>query len=106
MVSTPAVDLIQTRKREHVELALAAPSQATTPAGWDDVTLVPAALPQLSPGDIDLSVELLGRRLAAPLVIAGMTGGHDDAVELNAALGAAAQRLGLALGVGSQRAAL
>jgi isopentenyl-diphosphate delta-isomerase len=67
---------------------------------------VPAALPGISPDDVDLGTDLLGRRLAAPLVLVGMTGGHPDAAELNATLGAAAQRLGLAVGVGSQRAAL
>jgi isopentenyl-diphosphate delta-isomerase len=70
------------------------------------VDLVPAALPERSPADVDLGVGLLGRRLAAPVVLAGMTGGHPDAAEVNAVLGAAAQRLGLAVGVGSQRAAL
>ncbi len=105
-MTNTAVELIKDRKREHVELALADSSQTQTSAGWDDVALVPAALPQLSAGDIDLSVELVGHRLAAPLAIAAMTGGHDDAVQLNAALGSVAERLGLAVGVGSQRAAL
>lgn len=105
-MTNAAVEVIRSRKREHVELALAASSQTTTPAGWDDVQLVPAALPQLSIEDIDLSIELVGRTLAAPVAIAAMTGGHDDAVELNAVLGAAAEQLGLAIGVGSQRAAL
>lgn len=100
------IDLIKDRKREHVELALADASQALTPAGWDDVSLVSAALPEVSTGDIDLSLDFVGRRLSAPVAIAAMTGGHDDAVELNAALGAAAAQLGLAVGVGSQRAGL
>src|SRR5262249_44336149 len=54
----------------------------------------------------DLSAELLGHRLAAPLVIASMTGGHAAALEVNRRLAAAAERHGLAMGGGSQRAAL
>jgi isopentenyl-diphosphate delta-isomerase len=101
-----AGEIIRERKREHVELALAPSSQTGTAAGWDDITLVPAALPGVSPGDVDLATDLVGRRLAAPIVLAGMTGGHAEAAELNATLGAVAQRRGLAVGVGSQRAAL
>ena len=68
--------------------------------------LVHAALPVADLDRIDLSVEFLGRRLRAPLVIASMTGGHGAATEVNKRLAAAAQRHGLAMGVGSQRAAL
>jgi isopentenyl-diphosphate delta-isomerase len=53
-----------------------------------------------------LSVEFLGRRLRAPLLIAGMTGGHTAARDINAALASGAERSGVALGLGSQRAAL
>jgi isopentenyl-diphosphate Delta-isomerase len=55
---------------------------------------------------VDLSVEFLGRRLRAPLVIAAMTGGHEGASGINTRLARAANRFGLAMGVGSQRAAL
>jgi isopentenyl-diphosphate delta-isomerase len=55
---------------------------------------------------IDLSTTFLGRALRAPLVIAGMTGGHRTARDVNAVLASAAERHGLALGVGSQRAAV
>ena len=97
---------IADRKREHVELALTESSQSAVAAGWDDVQLIPAALPGLDPGDVDLTTDLAGHALDAPLVLVGMTGGFAEAEQLNATLGAAAQRLGLAVGVGSQRAAL
>lgn len=101
-----AVERISRRKLEHLELAASERSQSRTPAGWDDVALVPRALPELSLGDVDLAADLGGHRLAAPLVLVPMTGGHPDAAALNATLGEAAQRLGLPVGVGSQRAAL
>ena len=97
---------ISERKREHLELAASPRSQALVAPGWDDVHLIPSSLPELSPGDVDLTTDLLGHRLAAPLVLVPMTGGHPDAAQLNAVLGEAAERLGLAVGVGSQRAAL
>lgn len=89
-----------------MEVALSSASQSPASAGWDDVHLVPSSLPEVGLGDVDLSVEFLGRRLRAPLLIAGMTGGHAAALDVNTRLGMAAQRLGLAVGVGSQRAAL
>jgi isopentenyl-diphosphate delta-isomerase len=70
------------------------------------VHLVHEALPDVDLEAIDLSADFLGRRLRAPLVIAGMTGGHRTAHAVNAVLARAAERHGLAMGVGSQRAAL
>lgn len=48
----------------------------------------------------------LGRRLAAPLVITGMTGGFPDARKINDNLARAAAEVGVAMGVGSERAAI
>ncbi|MBS1878953.1 MAG: type 2 isopentenyl-diphosphate Delta-isomerase [Actinobacteria bacterium] len=97
---------IRKRKAEHLELAGSGPVEPPSGPGWDDVELVHEALPEVAADEVELGVELLGRRLQLPLVIAGMTGGHPGAAELNAALGRAAERHGCAVGVGSQRAAL
>lgn len=56
--------------------------------------------------DIDLRATFLGRRLRLPLVISGMTGGHGHALAVNETLARVAERRGIAIGVGSQRAAL
>lgn len=74
--------------------------------GWEDVRLLHHALPVVDFAAVDLATEFLGRPLRAPLVIAGMTGGHPAAREINAVLARATERHGLAMGVGSQRAAL
>src|SRR5271165_6142589 len=97
---------LEARKREHMELALGTRSQGGISAGWTDVNLVPASLPEISQDQIDVTTTFLGHRLGAPLLIPGMTGGHHDATDINGRLAQAAELLGLAIGVGSQRAAL
>src|SRR5207244_12066724 len=64
------------------------------------------ALPELDMDQIDLSATFLGKRLKAPILMSSMTGGFDLARKVNRNLAAAAQQLGLAMGVGSQRVAL
>ncbi len=73
---------------------------------WDDIQLVHNALPELDFSEIDASIELFGRRLKAPLVITGMTGGYPKAAQINANLARAAAEVGIAMGVGSERAAI
>ncbi|WP_272477201.1 type 2 isopentenyl-diphosphate Delta-isomerase [Baekduia alba] len=90
---------------QHLEFALA-DAQTQRPSPWSDIELVHCALPELALDDVHLGVTALGAQLAAPVVIAGMTGGHPRAEELNRRLARAAQRHGVAMGVGSQRAAL
>ena len=98
---------IARRKSEHMQLATErADVESTTSAGWEDVQIVHAALPTIDAADVDLSVRFLGRKLRLPLVIAGMTGGHPQALALNGLLARVAEREGIAIGVGSQRAAV
>src|SRR5258708_38256670 len=99
-------DEVAGRKAEHVAMALASDIAAPQAASWADVRLVHRALPEVDLDALDLAVEFLGRRLRAPLVISSMTGGHPDVAAINARLAALAEEQGLAMGVGSQRAAL
>jgi isopentenyl-diphosphate delta-isomerase len=99
-------DEIQQRKADHLRMAATAPVDSGRSAGFEDVHLLHAAVPEVDLGAIDLSVELVGRHLRLPLVIAAMTGGHEEGGRVNAVLGRAAERFGIAMGVGSQRAAL
>lgn len=73
---------------------------------WERWTLPHVALPEGRPEDMDLSTQLLGKSLAAPLMIAGMTGGSPRAGEVNQRLARTAQEMGLAMGLGSQRVLL
>jgi isopentenyl-diphosphate Delta-isomerase len=97
---------IEGRKAEHLELSMNEPVEGAAGPGWGDIELVHDALPEVNLDEVDLGIELFGRQLRAPVMIAAMTGGHDGAVEVNGALARAAERHGLAIGVGSQRAAL
>jgi isopentenyl-diphosphate Delta-isomerase len=101
-----AADEVQRRKGDHLRVVAAGGVEAAVSPGWDGVHLVHSALPAVGLDAVDTSAVLLGRTLRAPLVIAAMTGGHPDAREVNRSLAAAAERHGLAMGVGSQRAAL
>jgi isopentenyl-diphosphate Delta-isomerase len=93
------------RKKEHVQIALDEDISAHHNY-WDDVHLVHNALPELNKEDIDLSSVLFGKKLGAPFIIAGMTGGYAEGKKINENLAAAAEKLQIGLGVGSQRAAL
>jgi len=64
------------------------------------------ALPELDFDEIDTRATFLGKTLGAPLLISSMTGGFELARDVNRNLAAAAQQLGLAMGVGSQRVAI
>jgi len=93
------------RKEEHV-LINVKDDVASRHDFFRDLTLVHEALPEVDHADVDLSLTFLGKRLGAPIMIASMTGGYPDAERINRNLAYAASQHGLALGVGSQRAAL
>ena len=97
----------QRRKKEHLELCLDTESVAS-PAGTglDQYSFIHNALPEIDIDEIDLSTTFLGKPLKAPLLISSMTGGFTLARTVNRNLAVAAQQLGLAMGVGSQRVAL
>jgi len=67
------------------------------------VRLVHRATPELAVEDVDLSAALCGKRLHAPLMIVGMTGGTERAGRINRDLAALAEEAGVAFGVGSMR---
>jgi len=95
------------RKREHIETVLTEDVRAKgITTGFERFQFDHVALPEIALDDVDLSLTLWNRRLAAPLLISSMTGGTAAAKDINLRLAEAAQSLGLAMGVGSQRAAI
>ncbi len=98
---------ISTRKDAHIDLC------ATDEVEYqhkttllEEVELMHDSLPEVSVDDVDLSVSMMGKTLKAPILITGMTGGAERAREINRQLASVAQELGLAMGLGSQRAML
>lgn len=97
---------ITDRKAEHLSLAGDPASQSAESTAFDDVRLVPEALPELDLADVDLRTRWLGRELAGPLFVTGMTGGTAAAADVNRGVAAGCQAVGLGMGLGSQRAML
>ena len=101
-----AANEIGSRKNAHLAICAERDVEHRRSTLLDQVYLLHDSLPELAISDVDLSVEFFGRRLQAPIVISGMSGGTDNGRELNRAMATAAQKFGLAMGVGSQRAML
>lgn len=103
------------RKRDHIDVVLAGQAAGEVvpgsvasrlASGFDALTFVHCALPEISLAEVDISTRFLGKALKAPLLVSSMTGGPAASERINAHLAEAAQALGIALGVGSQRIAL
>ncbi|MEW5936809.1 MAG: type 2 isopentenyl-diphosphate Delta-isomerase [Candidatus Thermoplasmatota archaeon] len=96
---------LQERKEEHIDICLSEDVEAEHNY-WAEIHLLHEPLPELNYDDIETSTALLGRRLAAPIIIAAMTGGTEKGARINESLAAAAAELQIGMGVGSQRPAL
>jgi isopentenyl-diphosphate delta-isomerase len=100
---SPMIDILK-RKSDHIDLAIDQRINAAVDNNpWDDVHLVHNALPEKDLLNFNLSTEFLGKKLNLPFLISSMTGGPFKAEQINANLAEAAQELGIAMGVGSQR---
>lgn len=97
----------ETRKADHIDIVLnenVAAKGVTT--GFERYFFQHEALPDLNLDEVDTGLTLFGKPLRAPLLISSMTGGAEPARVINLHLAEAAEYLGVAMGVGSQRAAL
>src|SRR5437763_15013192 len=99
-------DEVKKRKIEHVSIALGQDVSVAQRANWNDIQFVHQALPEVDLEKIDTSVTFLGHGLRYPIFMSSLTGGHPDVTSINRNLARAAEHCGLALGVGSQRAAI
>jgi isopentenyl-diphosphate delta-isomerase len=100
------MDQIPQRTDDHVRNGQAEAVESGASTGLGGYRLDYDGLPEVDLDDIDLSVSLFGKTLSGPILIGSMTGGSDWAGELNHRIARVAARLGLGMGLGSQRAML
>jgi isopentenyl-diphosphate Delta-isomerase len=94
------------RKASHIRINLEENVESGLTNGLECYRFVHRALPELNLDEIDPSLTLFEKPLQAPILISSMTGGTPEAAAINLRLAEAAQESGLAMGVGSQRAAI
>ncbi len=95
---------ILSRKNDHLDLTIAGDVGFRKTHLFECVELIHNALPELSVDQVDTHVELCGKTLRAPIIIASMTGGNERARAINLELASIAEECGYGFGVGSQRA--
>jgi isopentenyl-diphosphate delta-isomerase len=99
--------MLENRKSDHIRINLEENvnfNSLTT--GLEHYHFLHQALPEIDLAKVDTSVSIFGKTLKTPLLISSMTGGTEQAAQINRTLAAAAEQAGIAMGLGSQRAAL
>ena len=97
----------QIRKADHLRICLEDDVQfRNLTNGLDKYRFTHSCLPELDFSDVDICTQFLNKTLKAPILISSMTGGTERAKIINCRLAKAAQKYGLAMGVGSQRIAV
>jgi len=102
----PKVAPIEQRKVDHIKINLEKDVRSALSTGLEKYHFIHEALPEINLEDVDTSLKVFGKPLAAPILISSMTGGTEQAGTINRRLAEAAQMTRTAMGVGSQRAAL
>ena len=97
---------ITLRKEHHLDICLddqRYPDPAPIGTSLEQVQFVHQAVPELDSARVDTTQPFLHAMLRLPLMISCMTGGSGRGRSANRALAAAAQRAGIAIGIGSIR---
>ncbi|HSV49021.1 MAG TPA: type 2 isopentenyl-diphosphate Delta-isomerase [Candidatus Acidoferrales bacterium] len=95
------------RKVDHIRICLDDKAQAKkATAGFEDIQLVHRALPETNKTKINLATTFLGKKFSAPIIVGAMTGGTEEAIKINTSIAESVEKLGLGMGLGSQRAAI
>ena len=97
---------IEKRKEEHLAISLNKDVRSGLTNGFERWSFKHQALPELNLEEISTATTFLGKPLAMPLLISSMTGGTDMGDQINRILAEAANECGIAMAVGSQRAAV
>lgn len=101
----PGLDLSKV-KDLHIKICLEKVVESSIGPGFKRYRFIHQALPEIDWEEIDITVEVFGKKLSAPILISSITGGTPQAAEINSNLAKAAQALNIGMVVGSQRMAL
>ena len=101
----PLKPTTSSRKADHIRINLEEDVRSGITTGLEAYCFTHQALPEQNLTDIELTTLLFEHSLQAPILISSMTGGTPEAAEINHNLAIAAQETGIAMGLGSQRAA-
>ena len=99
-------EMIQSRKNDHIRINLEKDVSSNLPNGFENFRFIHNALPEINLNEIDFSQAIFNKKVNLPILISSMTGGTSQTFEINKKLAIAAEKFGLAMGVGSQRAAI
>jgi isopentenyl-diphosphate delta-isomerase len=94
------------RKRDHIEICLGSDIEHHSTSGFENYQFIHMALPEVNYDDIQLRTDFLGYSIDSPLFISGMTGGIDQALNINSDLAEICAKLNIPLVLGSQRSML
>ncbi len=95
---------IKSRKIDHIKICLSRNVQFRKKNGFEKYELKHNALVDFNFDDIDIKTEFFNHKLSAPIIISSITGGCEDAKRINKNLAKAAQKLGIVMSCGSQKA--
>lgn len=98
--------LLESRKADHIRINLDEDVASRLTNGLERYRFMHQALPEIDAAAIDMTLQLFDKALGAPLLISSMTGGTEQAREINRNLALAAQQARIPMGVGSTRAAV
>ncbi|PIT98584.1 MAG: type 2 isopentenyl-diphosphate Delta-isomerase [Bdellovibrionales bacterium CG10_big_fil_rev_8_21_14_0_10_45_34] len=101
--ASESISDFESRKRDHIELALGPDSASSIPTGLQRVRLVHRGLPEINFEDVTLCTRSILGALPTPFLISSMTAGHPGADSINNDLFFAAESKGWLIGIGSQR---
>jgi isopentenyl-diphosphate Delta-isomerase len=101
------IEVIKQRKKEGIVIPLTRNVQAKESSTYlEYVKLIHNALPEIDYEAVETTQNFLNHNFKAPIIIDSMTGGTPEATKINSRLSLVAEKFGLGMGLGSQRAGL
>ncbi|MEM0015931.1 MAG: type 2 isopentenyl-diphosphate Delta-isomerase [Saccharolobus sp.] len=97
---------IVNRKLEHLEIASFEEVDGLASTYLENVILIHQAFPGISFSEINTRIKFFKKEINAPIMITGMTGGRPELGRINQTIAKVAEKIGIPMGVGSQRIAI